>query len=77
MKYKPSRHGLMTRLADTRFRKDASVKLFPTGGKGWLIVAASTQAGKNIKRKILLSTPAMCAVLNMFCKLTIKLGEVK
>jgi len=77
MKYKPNRHGLITRLADTRLRKDASVKLFPTGGHGWLIVGESTQAGKKVEQKVLLSTPAMCAVLNMFCRLTVKIGGVK
>ena len=78
MKFKFEKAGLITRLPDTRDRKEVSVKLFSTKPKGgWMIVAQSKQRGRKVARRILLSTPAMCAVLNMFYSLTIKLGDAK
>ena len=76
--YKFEKKGLITRLPDTEIRKNATVKLFSTKPKeGWMIIAESTQGKRKVKRRLLLSTPAMCAVLNMFCSLTIKLGGAK
>lgn len=77
-RYKFEKKGLVTRLADTPKRKNATVKLFSTKPReGWIIIAESTQGKRTVKRRLLLSTPAMCAVLNMFCNLTIKLGGAK
>lgn len=78
MKFKLEKTGLGVRLPDTRDRKEVTVKLFSTKPKGaWMIMAQSTQRGRKVKAKILLSTLAMCAVLKMFYSLTVKLGGAK